>query len=141
MAAIRREVPRDDNPWIDAGDWQEAPAAVVVNGGRYTITGIEARFCYPESGHVVERRAAQRVSPMGILAGPLAEGLSLLTSDLETSVLTPADVGVRFYGEFTEPGVRVEVYPLVRWIDQWGTGWEHRRGQVGQVQAGDPWLP
>lgn len=47
VAASRREVSRLDNPWVDAGDWQEAPAAVVVNGGHYTITGIEARFCYP----------------------------------------------------------------------------------------------
>ncbi len=47
VAASRREVSRLDNPWVDAGDWQEAPAAVVVNGGYYTITGIEARFCYP----------------------------------------------------------------------------------------------
>lgn len=54
VAADRREVSRLDNPWVDAGDWQEAPAAVVVNEGRYTITGIETRFCYPVSGHVVE---------------------------------------------------------------------------------------
>jgi len=139
-AAIRRDVSRQDNPWIDAGDWQEAPAAVVVNGGHYTITGIEARFCYPESGHVAERRTAQRLSSMGNLPAPLREGLALLTSDLELSVLTPADVGVRYYGEFAEPGARPRVYPLVRWTDQWGTRWEHHRGQVRQVQPGDPWL-
>ena len=139
-AAIRRDVPRQDNPWIDVGDWQEAPAAVVVNGGHYTITGIEARFCYPDSGHVAERRTAQRVPSMGNLPAPLGEGLSLLTSDLESSVLTPADVGVRCYGEFAEPGARPQVYPLVRWTDQWGTRWEHCCGQVRQVQPGDPWL-
>lgn len=113
---------------------------MVVNGGHYTITGIEARFCYPESGHVAERRTAQRVSSIGNLPATLGEGLFLLTSDLESSVLTPADVGVRYYGGFAEPGARPQVYPLVRWTDQWGTRWEHRRGEVRQVQPGDPWL-
>jgi hypothetical protein len=141
VAAIRREVSRLENPWVDAGDWQEAPAAVVVNGGHFTITGVEARFCYPESGHVVEHRTARRVSSISTLPAPLAEGLSRLTSDLESSVLTPADVGVRFHGDFAEPGQRPPVYPVVRWTDQWGTGWEHRRGQVRQIQDAEPWRP
>jgi hypothetical protein len=49
--------------------------------------------------------------------------------------------GVRFYGEFGDPGRRPEVYPVVRWTDQRGTGWEHRRGQVRQIQDGEPWRP
>jgi hypothetical protein len=141
VAAIRREVSRLDNPWVDAGDWQEAPAAVLVNGGQYTITGIDTRFCYPESGHVAGHRAAQRVSSMARLPAPLAGDLSPLTTDLDASVLTPADVGVRFYGEFAEPGARLQVYPVARWTDQWGTRWEHRRGQVRQIQDGEPWRP
>lgn len=104
VAAIRHEGSRLDNPWVDAGDWQEAPAAVVVNGGHYTITGIETRFCCPVSGQVAGHRTAERVSSMATLPAPLAEGLSRLASDLESSVLTPADVGVRFYGEFADPG-------------------------------------
>jgi hypothetical protein len=141
VAAIRREVSRLDNSWVDAGDWQEAPAAVLVNGGQYTITGIDTRFCYPESGQVAGHRTAQRVSSMARLPAPLAGDLSPLTTDLDASVLTPADVGVRFYGEFAEPGVRLRVYPVARWTDQWGTRWEHRRGQVRPVQDGEPWRP
>ncbi len=48
--------------------------------------------------------SAQRVSSMATLPAPLADGLSRLTSDLESGVLTPADVGVRFYASSRTPG-------------------------------------
>lgn len=32
-------------------------------------------------------------------------------------------------------------YPVVRWTDQWGTRWEHKRGVVRRVSDTEPWEP
>jgi hypothetical protein len=55
-------------PGLDAGDWQQGQAAVVVNRGRYVITGVDARFCYDGPDHVEEARQRLR------FAAPLPPG-------------------------------------------------------------------
>lgn len=56
VAAVRGEPDPAVYPGLDAGDWQQGQAAVVVNRGRYVITGVEARFCYAGSDVVEQPR-------------------------------------------------------------------------------------
>jgi len=54
-------------------------------------------------------------------------------------ILTPWDAGLRFEADAMEVRDLKSPYLLVRWTDRWGTRWEHKRGEVGQVRDDEPW--
>src|SRR5262245_31598690 len=53
--------------------------------------------------------------------------------------LAPWDSGMRF--ETGDVGVRhlAGPYFVVRWVDRWGTNWEHKQGTVRPITEGQPW--
>jgi hypothetical protein len=134
---------RDAGPPTD-GIYEQADAslkrlgAIVINGGAYTITGIEARLRLA-NGTVVPFGGSERVTGTGGLDGRLTDGMTGLLEALTYSDrLAPWDVGLRFY---SDPRPIAAWYPIVRWTDRWGTRWEHRRGEVRPVKEGQPWAP
>jgi hypothetical protein len=55
--------------------------------------------------------------------------------------LTPVDKGMRFESDVVATQFLRNPYPLVRWVDRWGTWWEHRLGEVRQIADGQDWAP
>lgn len=53
--------------------------------------------------------------------------------------LGPWDAGMRF--ESGDVGVRhlAGPYFVVRWVDRWGTHWEHKQGVVRYITEGEVW--
>jgi len=159
-----RRIARDREQWAEAYAVQVVPAelpppephwemmgmcpmaVMVVNHGKFTITGVEARFS-PDGTSVVPYSSYTRLSGFlnvpKDLRGKWNDCKDVPTESAMEGVLTPWDTGIRF--ESTGEGVlEVHVmgpYPLVRWTDRWGTRWEHRRGEVRQVRDDDPWAP
>jgi hypothetical protein len=114
-------------------------AVIVVNRGSYTITRVEARFWI--SGHAMGHRTFDRWSGFQALPEALREGWTRAPEHGMYGVLAPWDGGFRFESDDTESWQLENPVPIVRWIDRWGTHWEHKRGEVRQVEDGDPWEP
>lgn len=114
--------------------------ATVVNGGHYTITGVEVMFCL-DGEHLVPPATSERVSSFGGLPPGLRKPTDTSQEQAMAGVLTPWDTGLR--SESDEIGVQQLKghYALVRWTDRWGTRWEHRRGEVRQVRDDQEWAP
>ncbi len=55
--------------------------------------------------------------------------------------LTPWDVGMRFTSDAVAAAHLPGAYAVLRWVDRWGTHWEHRRGEVWQIKDGEEWTP
>ena len=56
-------------------------------------------------------------------------------------VLTPWDMALRFETDRVHVKFLTAPYPVVCWTDRWGTRWEHKRGEVRQIRAGEGWAP
>ena len=54
-------------------------------------------------------------------------------------VLTPFDEGIRFQTGDIHTRSLINAYAVVRWTDQWGTRWEHKRGIVRRITDAAPW--
>jgi hypothetical protein len=114
-------------------------AVMVSNSGSYTITRVEAQFCIGISMRQPHRREGF-ASPASLPAAVLgdfrpAPGLPLL------GVLTPADWGIRFETDEIHVKYLAASYPVVRWTDDWGTRWEHKRGVVRRIPEDEQWAP
>jgi hypothetical protein len=57
------------------------------------------------------------------------------------SRLAPWDTGIRVESDPMAVKFTRGAYPVVRWTDQWGTRWEHRLGQVRQIDDSAQWAP
>ena len=114
--------------------------AIVVNGGHYTITGVEVQFSLDDKSRV-SPRTNERVSSFTGLSAALRKEGDTSEERAMRGVLTPWDTGMR--SETDEVGVQLLAghYALVRWTERWGTRWEHRRGEVRQVRDDEPWSP
>jgi hypothetical protein len=116
-------------------------AAFILNKGQYTITRVEVQFS-PEGTSLLPHRRRQRVGSAGVLPSQLTgEGWELKADERVPGVLTPWDPGLRVESDDVHERVLTAQYPVVWWMDQWGTCWEHKRGQVRQVAEGEPWAP
>ncbi len=117
----------------------ERLGAIVINRGRYTIIGVEARLRFANR-NVVPFRGSERVTSTKDLDKRLSNGMTGLLEALSHSDrLTPWDVGLRFWSDPTSTRFTPGWYPIIRWTDRWGKRWEHQRGEVHQVRDGEPW--
>lgn len=115
-------------------------AAVVVNGGSFTITDVEVVFRLNGRLEPVQPQRHERLSRLQDLGGPLKGGFGPSPGFESERVLTPWDLGIRFESPVVPLEVLEDPYPVVRWTDRWDTRWEHRRGQVRQAPGdGDLW--
>src|SRR5512142_2010923 len=89
---------------------------------------------YPDLCAVQQRRHAVQFTEGGSLGrinklpvdlkGP--DGRSMpWPEDLDVITLTPQDVGLKLIGMPMPVADWLTLYPLVRWMDRWGTRWEH----------------
>jgi hypothetical protein len=116
------------------------PVAIVVNGGRYTITQIEARICLGGKS-ITGYSKTEPFSSWWNLPKPIASDLSGQERDIFLNTLTPADLGMRYIHDAVAEQFLHGSYPIVRWRDRWGARWEHKRGVVRQVTEGENWEP
>ncbi len=115
-------------------------AALVVNRGRYTISRVEVQFSLNPGSLITARRQA-RLPDFEKFPDVLRAGWGQNLGPAMQGILTPWDAGIRFETD----GIHVQhlgsPYPVVRWMDQWATWWEHRRDEVRQIAEGEPWMP
>jgi hypothetical protein len=142
------------DPYIMAepGELIACPAAIVVNGGRYTITRLRAWLCSGGSsitsyGHT-EHFTAWWKLPEPLRGDVPVEGgdvpgeerniwLPVEERDIWLDTLTPADLGMRYVGSAQVIRNLRGSYPIIHWRDRWGTYWEHQRGTVRQIKEGE----
>lgn len=113
-------------------------AALVVNHGSATITGVDARICY-DGSRIAAFARSKRLTGFGSVSARVRDGFSASAEHALDGVLTPRDAGVRFETDPVPVQRLANPYPLVRWTDRWGTRWEHRRGEVGQIELTRHW--
>jgi len=113
-------------------------AALVVNHGSATITDVDARICL-DGKSIASFARSKRLTGFGSVSERLRDGFAASAEHALDGVLTPRDAGVRFESYPVPTASLADPYPLVRWTDRWGTRWEHRRGEVGQVVPGQDW--
>lgn len=121
----------------------QCPAAIVVNRGRYTITRLQAQLCLSSSGNYSLQSYGKRelFSSLAVLPDTLTTGLAGEGRDVWGDTLRPADIGMRFSSDAIAERHLFGSYPIVRWRDRWGTWWEHRRGEVRQIDESEDWKP
>jgi hypothetical protein len=115
-------------------------AVMVVNRGSFTITEVEAKFSY-DGRSWVNHAGYQRLSGFGNVSERLRHRWRPSSELAMYGVLAPWDAGIRFESDEVHVQNLKNPYPLVRWTDRWGTRWEHRRGELGQVGADEQWKP
>jgi hypothetical protein len=119
-------------------------AVMIVNRGLYTITRVEAQFCLGNA--MIPHHRFQRMASLDTVPAALRAHLPLVSYQPAPEislhgVLTPFDTGIRFETDQIHERHLVSPYPVVRWTDQWGTRWEHKRGVVHRIRDEDPWEP
>ena len=117
-------------------------AALVVNRGRYGITRVSAQFSPDGKSLTSPSRSVRIPASFDSLPRELrGEFGSLRDKRGHGDTLAPWDAGMRF--ESANTGVRhlAGPYFVVRWVDRWGTNWEHKQGVVEPVAEGQSWKP
>jgi hypothetical protein len=116
--------------------------AIIVNRGRYTITRVEAQFWLVtgSAGSLVSHRRMELLTGYADLDEKLREDLSGPQEyNIYLDRLAPWDIGIRVVSDPMAVKFTRGSYPVVRWTDRWGTRWEHRRGQVRQIDDSAQW--
>jgi hypothetical protein len=113
--------------------------AVVINHARYTITHVEAQFSDGQS--MVAPCVSESMPSVPKLYGRFAAGWAPIQTSATQGVLTPRHTGMWFETDDVPVQYLSSPYPVVRWTDRWGTRWEHKRGDVRQIQDGAEWRP
>jgi len=113
--------------------------AIVVNGGHYTITRLQAQFCTGSGSLTSYGRTEYFSSMWRIEDSPLSDGVMVPEREIRLGTLTPSDLGMRYSHDAQVIRHLVGSYPIVRWRDQWGISWEHKLGEVRQIQESEPW--
>lgn len=114
--------------------------AIVVNHGAYTITRVEAQFSY-DGNSLNSHRRTEHLSGFQGMAHGLRSGWEPTAGSRRGSTLAPWDAGMRFESDRVHEKFLAGPYPVVRWTDRWGTRWEHKHGEVKQVDESTQWLP
>jgi hypothetical protein len=116
-------------------------AAMIVNHGRYTITGIDARFS-PDGESIIPHRRFKRLPDFDDLPDGLRSGFSRLADDKGYGdMLAPRDAAMRFESDGVDVNHISGPYPVVRWTDRWGQRWEHKKGDVRKIDDSASWAP
>ncbi len=115
---------------------------MVVNRGSYTITRIEAQFSY-DGKRLTPPAGYRRLSGFGQVRPLLRKDWRPSSERAMYGILTPLDAGIRFESDEVDVRHLKSPYPLVRWMDRWGTRWEweHRLGEVRQIRDDQDWAP
>jgi hypothetical protein len=80
----------------DPGTPITCPGVLIMNGGRYTITRIDAQICL-NGNSMTSYGKREHFSAWSTLQNrPLAEGLEGPEPDIRFDTLTPSDLGMRF---------------------------------------------
>lgn len=127
---------------------QEAPdasrlLALLVNRSSQTITQVEARFS-PDGQSLIPHRRQQRVLSYANLPPELPtdpQYVRLAEAASSSDRLTPWDAGMTIETDLIDLQRLTDPHVIVRWIDRWGTRWEHKRGEVQPIQPGAQWSP
>ncbi len=110
--------------------------AVVINRGRFAITGIGARFQIGNA--LVEPRNAYIARDLGDIHDFPEELRTNVGELVDTgSALSARDKGMRFEAWPVDNRYLEGAYAIIRWTDNWGTTWEHRNGAVRQIPKGE----
>lgn len=115
---------------------RQHPVVIVVNGGRYTITRVDARFS--DGSGIIGQVTPQPFADYSSLPLPLTRDIVGGLGDVYLGVLVPG-AAKRFIGTEMPGSVLSTVYPIVRWTDRWGTPWQRKQGDVRQVADGEQW--
>jgi hypothetical protein len=114
-------------------------AVMVVNRGSFTITRVDAQFCTGIS--MVSYQSYLRLPGFMKVPEGMRGAYSPVRQPSMNGVLTPFDEGIVFETDTIHEKDLSAPYPVVRWTDQWGTRWEHKRGVVRRVSDTEQWEP
>lgn len=115
-------------------------AVIVLNHGSFTITRVDAQLCL--GGNSMQPyHSSRRFGVSDEIPPDVVGSFSTFPGRAMSGVLTPFDRGIRFETDDIHERHLVMPYPVVRWMDHWGTTWEHKRGVVRQVSESAPWEP
>jgi hypothetical protein len=145
-AKLRRE-----RKEAQAGEWLAEAYAVqvigtektlIVNRGKYTITGVEGRLKLRDA-KLVEFQARSRflnaTGPEVLIQGipTVITGMSEIN---DSDILAPWDAGLLLLVDPATAQISVAgSHPVIRWTDRWGNRWQHEKGDIKKVNASDPW--
>ncbi len=115
-------------------------AAMVINHGRYTMTGVEAQFVLRAASGLVRPQRSVSVPSIDDLHAEMRGGWAASAGYATEDVLTPQG-GIRFESAAVPEHALGNPFPVVRWTDRWGQRWEHRRGVVQRIREDEPWEP
>jgi hypothetical protein len=117
---------------------------LMVNRSPYTVTAVDCRFSDGATVSTAIRRnrfldpdKIPEVLVRDVRRSTIGQGDTMIPQDPMPDTLTPWAAGIRFESD----RVPDNVYCIMRWIDRYGTGWEHKLGQVRQVKPSDGWMP
>jgi hypothetical protein len=113
---------------------------MILNGGRYTITQVEARLS-PDGRSITSYDKTEHFSSYFQLPEPLLDGLEGPERDVRLSIITPSDLGLRFTHDAMAIRNIQGSYPIVRWRDHQGQKWEHKLGVVRKINENEQWSP
>jgi hypothetical protein len=124
----------------------------LVNHGSFTITDVRAWFRH-EDGSLAEYRRAGRWTGFANLPEAVRNGWHSSIEPATETVLRPWDAAIVFASEKIPGGLLgpaaewSDILPgvgpsspshwVVQWTDRWGTRWEHTRGILRQIRAGE----
>lgn len=114
--------------------------AIIVNHGQYTISRLEVQFCLA-GNNLTPHHRYERVPGFDGLPKEPRRGDRAGPELPLRGVLTPFDKGIFFEIDEIHEDHLVSPYPIVRWVDQWGTWWEDKRGTVRRIADGQQWEP
>ena len=133
-----------DGPADLAGDPDHSVrhlAAMVVNHGNYTITGVDAKFVFSKVTRPVEPQRTEYFSGFVDLPPALRREWTASPAYAMQDVLTPRGTAIRFVSPAVPDRALADPFPVVQWTDYRGTRWEHKRGVVRPVREDEPWEP
>jgi hypothetical protein len=114
-------------------------AVMVVNGGSYVITDVEAQFLV--SGNLQAPKAQHLLPGDSPFPRPGGYTWRSVGSSLMSTTLPPWTAGILIESSDIDPRWLTGAYAMVRWTDRWGSRWEHKRGEIRMISNDDPWRP
>lgn len=126
----------------DPRDPNYSPVIIVMNHGKYAITGLDVRLS-PDGSSVIQLGARKNL--LNTINVPTAwiqdarAGVQLGTVYLGT---IPAGQAMRLEGNPLVLSRLRTSFPLVRWMDAWGTCWEYNKGEIRIIPSlNEIWRP
>jgi hypothetical protein len=134
-----RDIPVETDPVYDepTGPMLKRVAAMVVNGGSFVITKVEARFVV--QGNIQSPKSYHLLPGDSPFPRPAGYFWRSIGDSIVNTTLPPWTAGVLIEANDVNPDRAVGAYVIIRWTDRWDKRWEHNRGAIKQVGETDPW--